>query len=586
MIVYREHEQASTPEECISRIFSDLNRVEENSAHEAAMELLINWGEFESAIEDAISPEKDYLNLLNKNLRAAGIFAGHIFRASWERKSDEVKTWAGRLKFALDEISVMKLPVEIKVKKPEGFVHYGLYPETYMEAAKKFYKDMRPAKAAVIGLRSIGTSLSAVVAATLESLGCAVQAFTVRPHGHPFDRKVEISQEFEKELLRSGFDLFAVVDEGPGLSGSSITGMADRLSLAGIPDSRIILFPSWSPDGDNFKSEKARTRWKKHAKYTASFEDLWIKTGRLAENLPSAGLMDISAGGWRAFFYANESDSPAVHPNHEKRKYFCSDNKVPLLLRFIGHGRYGREKFERAKALAKAGFAQPVVGLSNGFLLAEFVNGRPISRNEVNPLMLDFMAEYLKFLRTNFVVERQTGFENIREMMEVNISLGLGEEWADKLGFLDRFASIMDESPAVAIDGHMMPNDWLLTYNGYVKTDCIDHYADQFFPCAQDIAWDLAGAITEFNLNPMQQEYLISKYQAVTGDDVRRRIVFYSMAYLAYRLGYCVFAADELEPTLDGRKFRAMSGDYSARLKQQISRFAADTSVARARARG
>lgn len=80
----------------------------------------------------------------------------------------------------------------------------------------------------MIGLRSIGTSLSAVVAATLQQSGIEVlPRVTVRPTGHPFARKVECL------VVRPAAKAFIIVDEGPVLSGSSMVSVAEVLRQHG-----------------------------------------------------------------------------------------------------------------------------------------------------------------------------------------------------------------------------------------------------------------------------------------------------------------------------------------------------------------
>ena len=70
-------------------------------------------------------------------------------------------------------------PAALETRVPEGYAHYALYPETNLEAARRlavsdaFVTTQTPL---VLGVRSIGTSLGAVVAATL---GGAL--LTVRP---------------------------------------------------------------------------------------------------------------------------------------------------------------------------------------------------------------------------------------------------------------------------------------------------------------------------------------------------------------------------------------------------------------------
>ncbi len=47
----------------------------------------------------------------------------------------------------------------------------------------------------------------------------------------------------------------------------------------------------------------------------------------------------------------------------------------------------------------------------------------------------------------------------------------------------------------------MLPHEWLLTATGYMKTDALDHHDDHFLPGCQNIAWDVACASVEFELD-------------------------------------------------------------------------------------
>lgn len=55
-------------------------------------------------------------------------------------------------------------PLSLSIREPEGYAFYALYPESYLEAAAG---SGLPADTVVIGLRSIGTTLSAIVAASI-----------------------------------------------------------------------------------------------------------------------------------------------------------------------------------------------------------------------------------------------------------------------------------------------------------------------------------------------------------------------------------------------------------------------------------
>ncbi|MEW5745977.1 MAG: hypothetical protein AB1805_11145 [Nitrospirota bacterium] len=576
MIVYRKQEQEVPSARCLAEIQGMVERLcrMPRIRHEEAVELLIEWGVFESAVADARCPERDDHDRSAATLRSIGVVTGHIVLASWEGRDAEALRRLALLQRALAELPPHDLPERVCLREPEGYAHYGLYPETYLEAAKRFAAEARPDRVVCIGLRSIGTSLSAVVAAALEAAGCAVLPCTMRPRGDPFYRSVLLTPSFEAVLRDLNGHYFLIMDEGPGMSGSSICAPAEKLSALGIADSRIVFFPSWDTDGRHFISRPARERWAKHRRITAWFDDVLLRSGRLNGIVHGDFIRDISAGMWRDLFYREEDDAPAVQPQHEKRK-FLYRNSAMLLFKFAGLGRYGRAKLQRALALADAGLTPPVQGLSNGFMTTAFIDGVPLSPGAVDREALDSIVRYLRFLGRSFPVERGMRFEELTGMIRRNTLLGLGRPWADRLDRIEVFRSLFDEAGPVAVDGRMLPHEWIRTDRGYLKTDAIDHHADQFFPCSQDIAWDIAGCMIEFGLEQKAAEYLLASYEAQARDTtVRRRLPLYRIAYLAYRIGYTTFALNGLGASEDAQKFRRLITRYAALLKEDIGRIA------------
>src|SRR6478735_2678051 len=149
-------------------------------------------------------------------------------RPSWD-VVDETSALRARLSELGDERSA-----EGNLNVPEGFAYYALYPEQYAAAAIA-YLNHHPGTHGVhhvIGLRSIGTTLSAAVAIVLRAAQVAFRRYTVRPYGHPFDRQLELSTQFGPA------DSALVVDEGPGLSGSSFFAAARALNTRGVPPCR------------------------------------------------------------------------------------------------------------------------------------------------------------------------------------------------------------------------------------------------------------------------------------------------------------------------------------------------------------
>lgn len=417
------------------------------------------------------------------------------------------------------------LPEHLRIRPPEGFAYYALYPEQYRDAVVRFVREKQPHACVVIGLRTIGTTLSTVVA---ESLACPSWRCTVRPRGHPFDRHLCLSDRLEQELRRRLSEWFLIVDEGPGLSGSSFVSVAEKLSSLGIPDDRIVFFPGHEPNSGDFRSQRARERWPKHPRYVESFDPSRI--------IPD-GARDLSGGAWRELLDCDV----AVQAQHERRKYLQGG----MLWKFSGLGHYGLEKLDRAAELKE--FVPPPNGLDNGFLLAEWVDGEPATA--IDESLLEAMARYLAALSDRFPAG-DPDYIRLVEMIRVNT--GIEREVPDYT------------ARTVALDGRMLPHEWIRAPYGWVKTDGLDHHNDHFFPGCQDIAWDIAGAAAEFGFDP---DVLAERYTRLLPDPtLKKRLPFYSTAYLAYRIGYSTLAAETLGDTLDGRRFRRLVSTYTCQL--------------------
>jgi hypothetical protein len=117
----------------------------------------------------------------------------------------------------------------------------------------------------------------------------------------------------------------------------------------------------------------------------------------------------------------------------------------------------------------------------------------------------------------------------------------------------------------------MLPYEWLQTATGYMKTDSVDHHADHFFPGCQDIAWDVAGACIEFELQPADCRRLIGRYRKLSGDrTIAARVRPHGIAYLASRLGYARLAAETLGDTPDGQRFTDLAARYATLLRARL----------------
>jgi hypothetical protein len=122
------------------------------------------------------------------------------------------------------------------------------------------------------------------------------------------------------------------------------------------------------------------------------------------------------------------------------------------------------------------------------------------------------------------------------------------------------------EKPVIA-DGRMQPHEWVLTPQGQMlKTDSGSHGDDHFFPGATDIAWDLAGAIVEWQMDLVQAQAFLEIYGRATGDDARTRIEDYIKAYTVFRCAFCLMASNAMLGTAEQPRLERAASLYGAAL--------------------
>ena len=570
MIVYSDRRRSESPRELLGRLLRGLA-----SPAPDASALLIEAGVLEAGIVDAVSPEVDGGSPL------AGRLSDAMLDLAMAARDGEGRLAAARGRLA--GLAEHLPPGRIEVSEPEGFAFYALYPETYAEAARRFVRAERPGSALVVGVRSIGTTLSAVVAAELLAQGVRASRITVRPRGHPWDRELRLAPDLKEALAAAEHVL--VVDEGPGISGTSFASVAEAASAAGVPDGRIHLFPSWDPDGSGLRSERARAVWPRVRRWTGSFEETFLETGRLAAAWGGGTIRDLSGGLWREVAYPTQGQErwPAVQPQHERRKYLLERaDGTRLLLRFVGLGERGPRMLARAERQAAGGLAPPVLGLRDGFLALEWLDGtaadadgawRPgRTRGRPDADWMDAMGRHLAPIAAE--PAEAVRFDDILAMTRLNVAEGLGEAAAECLGWMERMRAAVEARPALAVDGRMLPQEWLRTSRGPIKCDGLDHHDDHFWPGRQDIAWDIAGAMVEWGMDAAARRHLLARYEHHAGADpgLRGVLPFHEAAYLAWRLGYTTLAADTLGESDDGRRMARDRDAYAGLLGAVLER--------------
>ena len=540
---------------------------DQERSHDDLVTALIAFGVYESALADALCPARDEPHPLLARVRAAAESLGAAVAASMagdrsaiaRAVTEATSTWR-----ACGEIDGP--PLSLKV--PEGYAYYSLYPEAYAAAVVEWANRNRPRRILALGLRSIGTSLAAVVTGALRQSGLAADSWTVRPHGHPFDRRLEIAPSLAA-MLQPAHSTLLIVDEGPGLSGSSMTAAASAISALGVPDSRIVFVPSWNPDPATFVSAAAAARWPRHEVIVPDFD-------RIRRMLADQGAVpldaqELSAGAWRDAVRL-PSPWPAVQPQHERRKFRCGSE----LARFAGLGVYGRATTQRADALAGARWSPDPIRLRRGFLTTSWIEGTPMRQSDADASFVKYAAGYLAWLRCHAQADnaspRGSRLDALNQMLLTNTREALGPAWLAAAESLVNGASAFTE-PAVEVDGRLQPHEWLTTRDGrWVKTDALDHHRDHFFPGPTDAAWDVAGFVIEWDLTGHDRSTFVRDYASASGDrSVESRLPFFTAAYAAFRVGYCTVAAGALAGTEDGRQFEALAMRYRDALRVTLA---------------
>ena len=443
----------------------------------------------------------------------------------------------------------LEVPSRITLAVPEGFAYYALHPLEFVDLAHR----MARGSTAVIGIRSIGTTLSAVVSAQLRRLGIPASRATVRPTGHPFDRQLKLegtTSAWVSAEAASDSDLW-IVDEGPGLSGSSFLAVGEALERAGVPRHRIHFLCSVEPRLQALCARDAALRWARFQAHPVT--PPWRR--------PPEAVIDISGGKWRRGGFTSAAEWPACWTQFERLKFLSADRR--RLYKFKGLGRFGAEPAARARGVAEAGFGVPPRHESDGFYSFPVIAGRPASPASAERRTLERLAAYCAFRSTAFPSDAAAQ-PQLEHMMTWNYFEEFGEE-------LER-RSLPLERPVI-VDGRMQPHEWIAGA-WLLKTDAAGHGDDHFFPGPTDIAWDLAGVIVEWRLDADAAEYFLQHYAALSGDDARVRLEPYRLAYTLFRMGYCKMAGEAMRGSEEEERLARAYREYRA-LAQHLAQRAA-----------
>ncbi|MEI6351673.1 MAG: hypothetical protein WCP06_11280 [Verrucomicrobiota bacterium] len=424
------------------------------------------------------------------------------------------------------------------IKAPEGFAFYALFPEQYAEAAFSWAASRSHSKSRVlvVGIRSIGTTLSAVVKAALTSIGWNARRCTVRPEGGIYDRKITFAAEIGNRA-----DWALVADEGPGNTGVSMAAAVFALEKAGIPRSRIGLFPSHAGSPGRESPDSVKACWKSVPSVIGHPPDIVGKLTAATERITGGVVIetqDWSAGAWRGHVFERRQQWPAVCAMLERIKHRCLLNdKSALVWKFSGFsGVHSQNANAEAKRLKTTHPWTPEpVAICDGFIATPWIRGTRMV--QATPAFASHMGRYLAAACSQELnyEEVVAAHERITPLIEANLSRWLGQQAARRATELWKRTRAVP-SP-LCVDPRQPLHDWIETGpDQWIKTDSTGHLCDHTLAGRQPIEWGLAAACNA--CGPRETPALLSAFHANIGWTISKgRLVAYQIAQAAFRLG-------------------------------------------------
>ena len=228
------------------------------------------------------------------------------------------------------------------------------------------------------------------------------------------------------------------------------------------------------------------------------------------------------------------------------------------------------------------GLIPPLAGLRHGFLVGSWLEEAlplPLVPEVDRRGLLEAVAAYLSRRVTRLPVdprERGATPERLFEMTVHNAVKVLGAGASERLDpWRGRLAEIAHRERPILTDNKPHAWEWLLMPDGRIlKADALDHTRGNDLVGPQDIAWDLAGAAVELDLDEGELDLLASTVARRSGtpraDELQ--LDFYTLAYLAFQAGRHTLCAEALESMApaEAARMRTAVGRYAERLRRAL----------------
>lgn len=208
------------------------------SRHAEVVRLLIESGELAQAVIDAefeSGGQRDGFTPLHAAALELVRTAADAVIESLRHgdRTTPLRAIGAQIRAQLARVHQVGAPDELIIRNTGSISCESEVPDLYAEAAERLPRNRRRA---VIGARTIGVTLGAIVSAALD----AETFVTVRPTNERFRRGLSLDDTMREAVLAEA-DEYAIVD-GPRCSGTAFEAIAGYLEQNGIERGRIVFF--------------------------------------------------------------------------------------------------------------------------------------------------------------------------------------------------------------------------------------------------------------------------------------------------------------------------------------------------------
>ena len=183
LLVFRSGQRCASGQELKAELTAQMEQLPGHGSQRTLLGALLLAGEFECGVADCDPEAARSCDVAHRSACRCAV--------GWQRTAASTLILKSPdFQFLLDAARALPTFEQLSISTPEGFAYYALHPLAYADVMRQI-----PAcdRLLVVGIRSIGTTLSAVAAAAARARGISVERITVRPQGHPYNRTAEFT---------------------------------------------------------------------------------------------------------------------------------------------------------------------------------------------------------------------------------------------------------------------------------------------------------------------------------------------------------------------------------------------------------